>query len=269
MSIICPLDRDALRNRYQAAKPFPHMVLDGFLRPEAAAAAAAAFRPFEEARKLGVEFKAVNENLKIQTVDPAAFPPPVAAIAQALSSAEFLDDLSYITGIPDLCWDPTYSGGGMHQTARSGWLDVHVDFNFNEALQYHRRLNILVYLNPVWEESWGGLLEFWDKDVQRCEQRITPVFNRCALFTTSDISFHGVTGVNCPDEFQRCSFAAYYYTREAPAGWGGTKHSTVFKARPDEYLKRHLLMPAEAAKRAADGGIGALKKGIRRLIRRD
>lgn len=269
MSIINTLDRDSLRRSYQQARPFPHMVLDNFLTPDAAQAAAGSFFSFDEARARGFEFKAVNENLKIQIVDPKKFPPAIAQLADALSSPEFMRDLSYITGIDNLIWDPTYAGGGMHQTAQSGWLDVHVDFNYNEPLQLHRRLNILVYLNPEWDESWGGMLELWDPEVQHCEQRVVPAFNRCAVFTTSEISFHGVTAVTCPDGKQRCSFAAYYYTREAPAGWDGTKHSTIFKARPDEYLKKHVLMPAEAAKRAAGRGIGALKHGIKKLVGRD
>jgi 2OG-Fe(II) oxygenase superfamily len=269
MSIIKPIDRDLLRKSYQAARPFPHMVIDDFLVPDAAAVMAGSFFSFEEARARGFEFKAVNENLKIQIVDPKKFPPAIAQLADALSSPEFIGELSYITGIDNLLWDPTYSGGGMHQTAKSGWLDVHVDFNYNEPLQLHRRLNILVYLSPEWEESWGGALELWDAAVQHCEQRVVPLFNRCAIFTTSDISFHGVTAVTCPDGTQRCSFAAYYYTREAPAGWDGTKHSTIFKARPDEYLKKHLLMPAEVAKRAAGRGVGALKDGIKRLVGRE
>lgn len=268
MSIIRTLDREKLRAAYQAARPFPHMVVDDFLTTEAASAAAASFFSFEEARTRGFEFKAINENLKIQIVDPAKFPPAIAQLAAALSSESFLQDLSYITGIDNLIWDPTYSGGGMHQTAKSGWLDVHVDFNFNEQLQLHRRLNILVYLNAKWEESWGGQLELWDPEVKHCEQRIVPAFNRCALFTTSEISFHGVTAVTCPDGMQRCSFAAYYYTREAPPGWDGVKHSTIFKARPDEYLKKHVLMPAEAAKRAAERGVGALKRSVKKIVTR-
>jgi Rps23 Pro-64 3,4-dihydroxylase Tpa1-like proline 4-hydroxylase len=269
MSIITKLDRDALRKSYQAAKPFPHMVVDDFLVADAATAAADSFFSFDEARNRGLEFKAVNENLKIQIVDPKKFPPAIASVADALSSPEFITDLSYISGIENLIWDPTYSGGGMHQTAKSGWLDVHVDFNYNEALQLHRRLNILVYLNPVWDESWGGALELWDREVKHCGRRVLPLFNRCAVFTTSEISFHGVSAVTCPDGKQRCSFAAYYYTREAPAGWDGTKHSTIFKARPDEYLKKHVLMPAEAAKRAAGRGVGALKHGIKKLVGRE
>ena len=40
----------------------------------------------------------------------------------------------------------------------------------------------------------------------------------------------------------RLSFAAYYYTDEAPEGWAGEAHSTLFKPRPGEggLLKRVL-----------------------------
>ena len=47
----------------------------------------------------------------------------------------------------------------------------------------------------------------------------------------------------CPEDTSRRSFAAYYYTKEAPAHWTGESHSTVFKARPDELIKGKVLMP--------------------------
>lgn len=269
MSIIAAYDRDALRAGYQSAAPFPFTAIENFLVDEAARAAAASYLPYEHARALGKEFKAVNENKKVQIVDPTRFPPAIMALCGALSSPKFMEDLSYITGIEDLVWDPTFSGGGMHQTARNGWLDVHADFNFNDELQLHRRLNILIYLNPVWEESWGGLLELWDKDVKVRHHSFAPSFNRCVVFTTSSTSFHGVTALECPEGKQRCSFAAYYYTREAPPGWDGTRHSTIFRTRPDEIMKRNVLMPAEAAKRKADASVRSLKKRIKTLIGRD
>jgi hypothetical protein len=43
----------------------------------------------------------------------------------------------------------------------------------------------------------------------------------------------------------RQSFAAYYYTKEAPPHWKGQSHSTIFRARPQEKFKHHVLMPLE------------------------
>lgn len=249
MSIISLLDRDLLRKEFGSAQPFPFMVLDDFLNDAFATAAAASFKPFEEATLLGRTFRKVNESRKVQIVDPSKFPLSIAKVAEALSSPEFLRDLEFITGISGLTWDSGYAGGGMHQTAQSGWLDVHVDFNFNRTLQLHRRLNLLLYLNPTWEESWGGTLELWNKDVSVCHHKILPLFNRCVIFATSSASYHGVSAVRCPEGTQRKSFAAYYYTKEAPDHWDGDMHSTIFKARPDEFMKRHVYMSAESASR--------------------
>jgi len=47
------------------------------------------------------------------------------------------------------------------------------------------------------------------------------------VFETNEVSFHGVTAVKCPEGRARKSFAAYYYTKEAPAHWTGEAHSTM------------------------------------------
>ena len=95
----------------------------------------------------------------------------------------------------------------------------------------------------------GGNIELWNKDVTMCEHSFSPDFNRCVVFITNEISFHGVTAVKCPDDRTRKSFAAYYYTKAAPAGWTGESHSTIFKARPNEILKGTVLMPLETPNR--------------------
>src|SRR6202042_3254254 len=113
-----------------------------------------------------------------------------------------------------------------------GRLDVHVDFNYIADRRLHRRLNILIYLNKDWRPEWGGEIELWDPEVKVRHASLSPAFNRCVVFATSDVSYHGVTAVRCPEGRVRKSFAAYYYTREAPPHWTGEGHSTLFKARP-------------------------------------
>jgi hypothetical protein len=268
MSNIAAYDREALRTQFRAAQPFPWIKLDGFLRPEFAAEVAASYPPFEVAVGMGRQFKSVTENRKVQIVDYAKFPQPVQRLSDALSDPAFMEDLAYITGIPNLAWDPSITGGGMHETARSGWLDVHVDFNFNRQLNAHRRLNILIFFNPLWDESWGGILELWDRDVQNRAHAFAPILNRCVIFEPSNISWHGVTAVDCPEGVIRKSYAAYYYTAEAPPGWDGTSHTTIFRARPNEYLKRYALIPAESARLSTIAGARKAKRAVQRWLGR-
>ena len=154
----------------------------------------------------------------------------------------------------------------MHQTGASGRLDVHVDFNRLEPQGWHRRLNILDYLNPVWKREWGGNLELWDDRVKVCHHSLEPSLNRCVVFETSEISFHGVEPVHCPPGVARKSFAGYYYTEAAPPGWGGSTHSTVFRARPTEPLKGLLLMPMEKFAHRTRRSIRGLKTAAKRLL---
>jgi hypothetical protein len=268
VSVIAPYDREALREQFRSAKPFPWMKIDGFLDSKFADEVTASYPTFEMAAELGHEFSAVNENKKVQIVDYEKFPSPVKRLSDAISNPQFLEDLAFITGLPKLVWDPEFAGGGMHQTARSGWLDVHVDFNYHSTLHLHRRLNILVFLNPVWKQEWGGEFELWDEKVERRQHSVMPIHNRCVVFETSEISWHGVTAVTCPDGVARKSFAAYYYTKEAPVGWDGVSHSTIFKARPEEYMKRHVLMPAAAAGETVQRGVRAAKDAVKRLLNR-
>ena len=107
-------------------------------------------------------------------------------------------------------------------------------------------LNLLVYLNREWQPSWGGGVEIWDREVQKRYAVFEPKHNRAVFFETSELSFHGVQDCTCPSGVTRNSFAVYYYTEQAPAGYAGVAHSTIFKARPDERLKKYVLMPAEA-----------------------
>lgn len=249
--LLNPLDEERLAREFRDAKPFPHLVVDEFLEPAFARAVAAAYPDFQSAVGQGLHFSAVNERRKVQVCDSAKFPPAVKQLADLVNGDEFVAMLSRITGIPNLLADPSFGGGGIHETAAGGWLDVHVDFNYFEERDWHRRLNLLVFLNEEWPESWGGEFEIWDAEVKKCHRSVLPVMNRAALFATSHISYHGVQRITCPEGKVRKSFAAYYYTKEAPAGWDGVKHSTIFRARPEEKWKGLVAMPLEKAKRAA------------------
>ena len=248
--LIQPIDKDQLRTQVRTALPFPHFCIDNFLEPPFAEEVLASFPSFQEAEKIGKSFTAVNERNKVQITDSAKFPEPIMRLHQALASQEWLDTMSYVMDIPNLLADATLAGGGIHETGARGHLDVHVDFNYLQEQALHRRLNILIYFNKDWPSEWGGNIELWDKDVKVCHKSLSPIFNRCVVFATNNISYHGVTAVRCPDSTSRKSFAAYYYTKEAPAHWTGEGHSTIFKARPNERIKGLMSMPMERLTRS-------------------
>ena len=260
------MDVPALQSAFRTAEPFRWVAIDSLLDEEFVQRVSAAYPSFDESRKSGREFSAVNERRKVQITDSAQFPGAVHELHGALSAPQFLAALEEITGIAGLIADPLLVGGGMHVTGSQGRLDVHVDFNYMADRALYRRLNILVYMNPSWRAAWGGEIELWDRGVQNRRHAFLPAMNRCVLFETSDISYHGVSPVTCPPGVLRKSFAAYYYTKEAPPGWTGTPHDTRFRARPHELVRANLLMPLERAQRRAWAGARALKKQVKAML---
>ena len=268
MVLINPFDHEALKQKIRNAEPFPHFCIDNFLNEEFANEIYYSFPSFQEAKRIGKEFATVNEKSKIQITDAAKFPEPIAKLNRLLASPEFMSKMSDMMGIPNLISDPDLFGGGIHETNSGGRLDVHVDFNYVEDKKLHRRLNILIYFNKNWKEEYGGYLDIWDKEVKQCYGAFAPIFNRACGFATSEISFHGVTPLTCPPEMMRKSFATYYYTKEAPQRWSGEVHSTIFKARPDEWMRGHFLMPAENALLQTKRRLQRIKKSVKSLLRK-
>jgi hypothetical protein len=261
-------DREKLKAEFAIARPFPYFKIDNFIDPDKAKAIVAAYPTFNVALEQGRAFSSVNERKKVQITDSSKYAAPVAELNDFLASPKFLSDLSYITNMPNLLADDKLTGGGIHVTGPGGRLDVHVDFNFMEDREWHRRLNLLLYLNPEWEDAWGGQIELWDEEVKHCEASFSPVFNRCVVFETNEISYHGVIPVSANATAPRRSFATYYYTKEVPSHWTGVSHSTIFKARPDEKVKGLVMMPIEAAKATVDSGVKKLKSGLKVLLGR-
>jgi len=267
MQLISPLNVSTLRTAIRTAAPFPNVCIDGFLDETFARQVADAFPSYLEACRVGKIFSAVNEKRKVQVTDAAMFPPSIVRLNQELASPQFLKLLSGLFAIPNLLADAELVGGGIHETGARGHLDVHVDFNYIEERKLFRRLNLLLYFNHGWREEWGGDLGLWDVAVKVRSHAFPPIFNRCVIFETSEISFHGVRAVTCPPEVSRKSFATYYYTREPPPTWVGKNHSTIFHARPEERLKRTLLMPAERVARGMAYALRRAKGALKGLVR--
>ncbi len=140
-------------------------------------------------RKKG-DINYVNPNeSKFASKGEHRFGPYTRQLVHLLNSQPFLEFLQEMTGISEtLIPDPYFEGGGYHQIKPGGYLKVHVDFHKHKAMGLARRLNLLVYLNEDWPEEYGGHFELWERDMSKCAVRIAPLFNRVALFSTTDYS---------------------------------------------------------------------------------
>jgi 2OG-Fe(II) oxygenase superfamily len=229
----------ALAHQYQDNRPFPHIRIADFLDPEAARAMAEEFP--DPGTEAWTHYKHHNEN-KLGLAKRDLFPPHLGEVTDELNSPQFVSWLSELTGIPGLLADPTLEGGGLHQSGHGGFLNLHTDFsNHHYHKNWRRRVNLVLYLNPGWQEEWGGAIEFWEKSMRRCAAKYPPFFNHAVIFTTCEGSFHGFPDpLRCPPGVSRKSLALYYYTVEQNAKLSG--QSTDYRARPDDGLLESALI---------------------------
>jgi 2OG-Fe(II) oxygenase superfamily len=228
-----------LSRRYRENKPCPHILLRDFLNPETALVMAQQFpQPNSDA---WTQYKHANEN-KLGMPKRELFPTTIGAVVDELNSPEFVAWISKLTGIPNLMADPMLEGGGLHQSGPGGYLNVHTDFSMHHFhTDWHRRVNLILYLNPGWKEEWGGSLELWEAKMARCGAKYPPVLNHTLIFTTDERSLHGFPDpLTCPAGESRKSLALYYYTVEP--GKKVTVHSTDYFARPqDSWAKSAMI----------------------------
>lgn len=216
---------------FAQAQPFRHVVIDNFLDPALIERLLADFPTFEEryARNESGQVGGKAVRMDMPTISDS-----YAELDRAIQSPEFLQTISTITGIPDLLYDPDYVGGGTHENVHGQGLDPHVDFNILPGTGWHRRLNLIVYLNHEWEESWGGCLDLhqdpWSPEHDQI-QTVLPLYNRCVVFETNEISWHGFRAIDLPPDQRgrsRKSLAIYLYTRERPPQETVPSHGTVY-----------------------------------------
>ena len=106
-----------------------------------------------------------------------------------------------------------------------------MDYNIHPKTKFHRRLNVLVYMNKDWKEEYEGHLELWDLSNGKKELlgKYAPTFNRCVIFETNEISFHGhPKQLKTPDNINRKSIATYYYTKSRPESEIAGDHNTIY-----------------------------------------
>jgi hypothetical protein len=229
---------------YVGADPFPSIYFDNFFDEDFLNDVLNEFPELGD--KSDIQYNNPNE-IKLASRGEQKFGKKTKVLMHFLNSEPFLNFLTELSGIKNLISDPYFEGGGCHQIKPGGLLKIHADFNKNRITGLDRRLNFLVYLNKDWKEEYGGHFELWNDDMTESRTKILPVFNRVAMFSTTDYSYHGHPDpLRCPPERSRKSLALYYYTNGRPkeeVNDGLEDHATLFKGRKgiksEDTMKRY------------------------------
>ena len=233
---------------YQNNTPFPNICLDNFLPKNVAEAVLA---DFPEPKELRWSEFADKLQVKLAFDQAEKLPASIREVLYFFNSRPMLEFLETLTGIHSIIPDPYFLGGGLHQIKRGGYLEIHADFNRHNKLKLDRRLNLLLYLNQDWEEEYGGHFELWDEEMTHAVHKILPIFNRCAIFSTTSTSYHGhPTPLACPPGRTRKSIAIYYYSNGRPESETREDHNTLFQQRQGAVRRSNPTLAAKKFVRA-------------------
>ncbi|HEU5394697.1 MAG TPA: 2OG-Fe(II) oxygenase [Candidatus Methylomirabilis sp.] len=198
-------------------EPFPHVVLDGRWDPELLERVREEFPHPQDGRWIRYEN---DREVKLHGDENCWGP----ATRQLLGEFRDLgEELAETFDVPQMSMETV--GGGLHLIPPGGKLDVHVDFNRSPETGLYRRLNLLCFLNPGWEDPGGRLELHGESDGGPVQLAYSPDFNRTVVFESSDRSWHGHP---VPARRWRLSAAAYFFSPEPPLGYL-EDHSTVWR----------------------------------------
>lgn len=199
---------------YRAAKPYPHLVVDGFFRPDI-------FRLVQQELVPGKSnFRQVftdefQTNKTISTGD--AVPPLISLLAAKFAAPQMLRYLESLTGLKRLIPDPYYNTdyGYYHIVGAGGVLGSHVDHSRHSTLNVPHVLNIVVYLTENWDPADGGALCLYDASGKEIVTRVTCDANRAMIFACTPAAYHGVEPIQESSGRRRHSLYFAYYSVEA------------------------------------------------------
>jgi hypothetical protein len=212
--------------------PFHHLVLDNFLGDSIKKSIPDEF----PSRHSDIWFE-YNSPLEVKKTcsDWSKMPPSAYEFFMQACSPHFVTIFSEAFGV-QLIPDIGLHGGGMHTHGPGGKLNPHLDYSLHPKMRLQRRVNLIVYVTPDWQEEWGGHLGLWSGDSEKPDKlvaEIAPLFGRAVLFDTTENSWHGLSReVKCPLDVSRNSFAMYYLAE--PKEGAATNRRAKFAPTPDQ-----------------------------------
>jgi Rps23 Pro-64 3,4-dihydroxylase Tpa1-like proline 4-hydroxylase len=218
-----------IKNNFQSKKPFKFVEFDDFFLAEKAEEIYQDYPAIENESWDGTTYLDQKNKFRKSEFENGSV---LDKVFKELNSPTFLNWLQEVTQLEDtIIADAGLFGGGLHQSTNGAFLNVHVDYNIHPDTKFHRRLNVIIYMNKDWQDDYEGHLELWDFSGENkvLLAKIAPTFNRCVIFETNEVSFHGhPKALKTPKHVNRKSIATYYYTKTRPAQESVADHNTIY-----------------------------------------
>lgn len=200
---------------YTLAKPFPHAVIDGAF-PADNLRYLLKYWPTKHERYATSK----DENEKGSTTSENLMHSVISDFVKInFQSQEFITFLEALTGITGLVFD--CRRWGLHETFQGGFLSRHQDYTISKETGLQLRVNVILYLNEVWNEEYNGHLELYEDAPEYGRIKrwpaayIEPIFNRMVIFSMNAgaPAWHGhPMPLDTPVGVSRKSIALNYFT---------------------------------------------------------
>lgn len=201
-------EKEALREQFLSAQPFPHIAIDDFLVKGAAETLYDEAPTPDPNNKIKDPFFSKN---RYQYPDYTGFSDNYMKFYQDITSDKFAKLISYITN-EEIFIDKDFHGGGVHLGLENAHLDMHADFNYHPKHEHwFRNLNLLLYLNKDWKPEYGGSLKLEDARTGE-KKEVEPLMNRLVIMHCRSYTLHGYDLTRYPENKARTSIAIYGYT---------------------------------------------------------
>ncbi|GAB4369419.1 MAG: hypothetical protein Kow00121_09330 [Elainellaceae cyanobacterium] len=226
-------NRDRLHHKFHVPDRIPSCYVDDLLDPADARVIYEAFPNKAEMLLLKDLREYKHVTMQMDRVNSI-----LGEIIYAFQDQRIVSIVSEITGLPQLIPDAELYAGGISLMDEGGYLNPHLDNSHDKNRAHYRVLNLLYYVTPDWQESYGGNLELWDQGLKRPCRTIHSKFNRLVIMATNKTSWHSVSKIRHAG--QRCCINNYYFSPQSP-DMQDYAHVTSFRGRPDERLKDTVL----------------------------
>ncbi len=180
------------------------------------------------------------------------YDPILEEVIYAFQDPRIVESIQEVCNIASLYPDENLYAGGISLMGKGQYLNPHLDNSHEKDRHKWRVLNLLYYVSPEWDNSFGGNLEIWPKGVENQQITIESTFNRLIVMSTHGTSWHSVSPIT---ENRKRTCVSNYYFSDTPLKEDDQFHVTSFRGRPEQKI-RDIVLQADML----------LRQGIRKFF---